>query len=272
MGQPRDRRVSTAFLGGRRVISGIVVVIGLLGAVAQPAQAETPLDGVVGIVDGLLSQTTQTPDGALRGGATPAQVDQVQKLLAGINSVRAGVGVGPVTLDPTVSLVAQAWTLVMATVGEISHNPDIASQLSGIVAVAENVGRGPSLDWIHNGLIDSPSHYKNMVNPNYTVVGLGVLNTGLQTWVVEDFVRPSGGSVSTPPPSADAAPDPDPAPAPSTPRSTTAPPTTSAREVAAVPPPATPVTAPPAPPTPHEPSEWLSTVLDRLTQLDRLSL
>ena len=124
----------------------------------------------------------------------------MQHLLAGINSVRAGVGVGPVTLDPVVSLVAQTWALVMATAGEISHNPDVGSQLNGIIAVAENVGRGPSLDWIHNGLINSPSHYKNMVNPNYTVVGLGVLTLGSQTWVVEDFVRPLGGPVSTPPP------------------------------------------------------------------------
>ncbi|MEA2702832.1 MAG: hypothetical protein QOD63_777 [Actinomycetota bacterium] len=262
----------TALRGGR-IVTEIAVVIGLLGALmAQPAQAETPLvDGVVGTVDGLLSQTTQTLDGVLRG-ATPAQVDQVQQLLSGINSVRAGVGVGPVTLDPTVSLVAQAWTLVMATAGEISHNPDVGGQLTGIVAVAENVGRGPSLDWIHNGLINSPSHYKNMVNPNYTVVGLGVLNTGLQTWVVEDFVRPNGGGVSTPPPSADTSPDAAPARDAAVTRTTTAPPTTSARQAAAVAPPAPPVTAPPAPPAAAEPSEWLSTVLDRLSLLDRLSV
>lgn len=124
----------TALRGGR-IATLIAVVIGLLGAfVAQPAQAQVPLvDGVVGTVGGLLAPTT-------------AQADSVHYLLAGINSVRAGVGVGPVTLDPVVSLVAQTWALVMATAGEISHNPDVGSQLNGILAVAENVGRGPSLD------------------------------------------------------------------------------------------------------------------------------
>lgn len=271
-------------------------MVGLLGAfMALPAQAQVPaaqvpaaqvpvaqvpvvaqlpvLDGVVGAVGGVVAPTVQAIDGALRG-ATAAQVDQVQQLLAGINDVRAGVGVGPVSLDPTVSLVAQAWTLVMATAGEISHNPDVGSQLTGIVAVAENVGRGPSLDWIHNGLINSPSHYKNMVNPNYTVVGLGVLTLGLQTWVVEDFVRPQGGGVSTPPPTAGAAPSDAPGPAPAPTRTTTAPPTTAAQKAAAaaVAPPAPAVTAEPAPPSSRQPSEWLTTVLDGLNRLDRLSV
>jgi uncharacterized protein YkwD len=258
----------TALRGGR-IVAGIAVVAGIVGAfLAPPAQAQVPLvDGVVGTVGGVLAPTTQALDGVLRG-ATPAQVDQVQKLLGGINAVRAGVGVGPVTLDPVVSLVAQTWALVMATAGEISHNPDVGSQLNGIVAVAENVGRGPSLDWIHNGLINSPSHYKNMVNPRYTVVGLGVLTLGTQTWVVEDFVRPLGDSASPPPPALSPGPEGDTAPV--TTRATT-PPTTAARAVAAAPA-VPPVTVPPAPPAAPVPSEWLSTVLDGLSLLDRLSV
>ena len=257
----RHPGMRTALRGGR-ILTGVAVAIGLLAAfLAQPAQAQVPLvDSVVGTVGGLLAPTT-------------AQADPVQHLLAGINSVRAGVGVGPVTLDPVVSLVAQTWALVMATAGEISHNPDVGSQLNGILAVAENVGRGPSLDWIHNGLINSPSHYKNMVNPNYTVVGLGVLTLGSQTWVVEDFVRPLGSPVSTPPPGVSPGPEADAAPAPAAARTTT-PPTTAARAatVAAAAPPAPPVTVPAAAPAAPLPSEWLSTVLDGLSMLDRLSV
>ncbi len=251
----------TARRGGR-LAAGIAVVMALVGAfLAQPAQAQVPLvDGAVGTVGGVL------------GGATTAQADPVQHLLAGINSVRAGVGVGPVTLDPVVSLVASAWALVMATAGEISHNPNLGGQLNGIVAVAENVGRGPSLDWIHNGLINSPSHYKNMVNPTYSVVGLGVLTLGSQTWVVEDFVRPLGGEVSTPPPMLSPESEAGAAPAPASTRTTTPPPT--APRAAAVPaavPSAPPITVALAAPAAPEPSEWLSTVLDGLSLLDRLS-
>ncbi len=130
-------------LRGGRIATGLVAVLGLLGAfMAQPAHAQVPLvDGLVGTVGGVLAPTTAALGGVL-GGATAAQADPVQHLLAGINSVRAGVGVGPVTLDPVVSLVAQTWALVMATAGEISHNPDVGGQLNGIIAVAENVGRG----------------------------------------------------------------------------------------------------------------------------------
>ncbi len=260
-------------LRGSRIAAGIVAVIGLLGVfLAQPVQAQVPLvDGVLGTVGGVLAPTTAALGGVL-GGAT-AQADPVQHLLAGINAVRAGVGVGPVTLDPLVSLVAQTWALVMATAGEISHNPDVGSQLNGILAVAENVGRGPSLDWIHNGLIDSPSHYRNMVNPNYTVVGLGVLTLGAQTWVVEDFVRPLGGPVSTPPPGISPDSEADASPAPDRTRTTTAPtPAAQAATLPAAAPPAPRATVPPAPTAAPVPSEWLSTVLDGLSLLDRLSV
>ena len=219
------------------------------------------MDGVVGTVGGVL------------GGPATAQADPVQHLLAGINSVRAGVGVGPVTLDPVVSLVAQAWALVMATAGEISHNPNVGDQLNGIVAVAENVGRGPSLDWIHNGLINSPSHYKNMVNPNYTVVGLGVLTLGSQTWVVEDFVRPLGGEVSTPPPML--SPDSEAGAAPLPPETrTTTPPTTAARPRLSRQPPRRPRPSPSRRPLPLRPSPPSGSrpVLDGLSLLDRLSV
>jgi Cysteine-rich secretory protein family len=243
-----------------RIVTLIAVVVGIVGAfVAPPAQAQVPLvDGVLGAVGGLLAPAT-------------AQADPVQHLLAGINSVRAGVGVGPVTLDPVVSLVAQTWALVMATAGEISHNPDVGSQLNGILAVAENVGRGPSLDWIHNGLIGSPSHYKNMVNPNYTVVGLGVLTLGAQTWVVEDFVRPLG-AVSAPPPGLRPGPEADATPAPAPVRTATPPPPSAVKAAVPAAVPAPPVTVPPAPPAAPVPSEWLSTVLDGLSLLDRLSV
>jgi hypothetical protein len=246
----------TALRGGR-VVTGIAIVVGLLAALAvPPAHAQPGLAGTAGDLVGTA--------GGLLTPATPGQADPVQYLLNGINQVRAGVGVAPVTLDPVASLVANAWALVMATAGEISHNPNLSSQLNGFSRVSENVGRGPSLQWIHDGLTNSPAHYKNMVNPRYTAVGLGILVLGTQTWVVEDFV--GSGASPAPPPVLDAPAAPS-APAPA--RAHTAAPVTTA----APPPPAPapPVTTPPPPPAPPEPSEWLATVLDRLSLLDRLS-
>ena len=112
-----------------------------------------------------------------------------------------------------------------------------------------------------------------MVNPNYTVVGLGVLTLGSQTWVVEDFVRPLGGDVPTPPPMLSPETEADAAPAPARARTTT-PPTTAAQAatVRTAAPPAPPATVLAAAPAAPEPSEWLSTVLDGLSLLDRLSV
>jgi hypothetical protein len=171
------------------------------------------------------------------------------------NQLRASVGAPGLTLDAGVSDVARAWSQQMAAAGDISHNPGREGQITGWSMLGENVGMGPSVDVIHQALVNSPHHYENLVNPDYVLVGIGVAyGAGNVVYVTEDFVTPSGRHSGP-------APDPGPTDAP-------APAPAPARVAASTPPPTEPaVTIPPEPTPPPAPAvtpAQLSFVFDQL--------
>ncbi|MFP5316768.1 MAG: CAP domain-containing protein, partial [Acidimicrobiia bacterium] len=120
----------------------------------------------------------------------------------------------------------------MAAAGRISHNPDIKGDLraAGVEwrKSGENVGMGGSLASIHEALLASPGHFRNIVDPDFDRVGLGVVVTGNTLWLVQNFVMSRSGTAAAAP--AAAAPAPVVTAAPSTaPATTRAPrPTTTA--------------------------------------------
>lgn len=163
----------------------------------------------------------------LPGPARATSADE-SRLVDLSNAVRASAGVPALAVDGTLSAVARAWAAKMAAAGTISHNPALGTQLSGWTKIAENVGMGPNLDTVHRALVASAPHYANLLDPQLTLIGVGVVSAGGSVFVVEDFLRPAG-AVTAPP-----------APAPST----TAPPTTAPRATV---PPTTVARARPAP-------------------------
>ena len=71
--------------------------------------------------------------------------------------------------------VARRWTDRMVANGGISHNPNLGSQVSGSwTKLGENVGVGYDVDGLMKAFINSPSHYRNLVDPDWTHVGVGV--------------------------------------------------------------------------------------------------
>ncbi len=200
----------------------------------------------------------------LRAAPAAAAASDEVRMLSLINQVRASVGAPPLTLDPAISAVARQWADTMAARGGISHNPAMGDQIGGWSRLAENVGYGPTLDWVHQALVESPRHYQNLSDPGYSLAGIGVASSGGYLYVAQNFVQPAGGGrpVMTEEPAAVA--DPEPAPPPAAARSTTPPPT--ARPDPPAPAPAPVVTAaPPAPPP--APSQFLF-VLETLRALD----
>lgn len=184
----------------RRGAAGALVV-GLLGMLAAPARASA----------GSALETT---------------------LLTLTNTARAAAGVPAVALDGTLSDIARNWASQMAAAGRISHNPDIKGDLraAGVEwrKSGENVGMGGSLASIHEALLASPGHFRNIVDPDFDRVGLGVVVTGNTLWLVQNFVMSRSGTAAAAP--AAAAPAPVVTAAPSTaPATTRAPrPTTTA--------------------------------------------
>ena len=142
----------------------------------------------------------------------------------------------------------------MVANGGISHNPSLGSQVSGNwTKLGENVGVGYDVDGLMRAFIDSPAHYRNLVDPDWNYVGVGVsYGSDGRMYTTHNFMaKPSGGGAPPPPP-----PPPSSSPTPST-----SPPTT-----AAPPPSTTTTTAPPPEPEPTE--ERVTAVLVPLRSLE----
>lgn len=120
---------------------------------------------------------------AQAGGET-ATAEQVRlDLIRLLNEARAQQGLPAVELDARLDAVALAHSQDMAahdfiahtspTTGTASDRVRAAALRSGLVL--ENIGRGYSAAEIHQGLLASPGHRANMINPDANVVGIGVV-------------------------------------------------------------------------------------------------
>jgi hypothetical protein len=122
----------------------------------------------------LLSLVVPTPAGAaVDAGAIESA------FVAKINALRASKGLGQLRVDSELTAVGRAWAAKMAAAGDISHNPRFQHQVTADwVKLGENVGMGPELDKLFRAFVASPTHYKNLVDGDFTRVGVGVVLAG----------------------------------------------------------------------------------------------
>jgi uncharacterized protein YkwD len=142
------------------------------------------------------------------GASTPDAGSIEQDFIARINGVRASQGLNQLAADSAqLTDVARAWAATMADAGSISHRPDlVAVAPSTWTRLGENVGVGPDAETIHNAFVASPGHYKNLVDPSFTTVAVGVVVRDGRIYVTENFM-----ASSAPAPAAAAAAPSDPA-------------------------------------------------------------
>lgn len=134
-----------------------------------------------------------TPFGPL---TAPALADSGMEasFVAKANAERAAHGLPALSAQSSLVATARSWSSAMAGRSTLSHNPDLASQVSGWQAVGENVGRGPSVDAIHAALMASPSHRANILDPRWSQIGIGVVVQDGTVWVTQVFRQPAGTS------------------------------------------------------------------------------
>lgn len=164
------------------------------------------------------------------------------------NSDRVSRGLRALVTANDLQALAQQRANEMARSGALAHTTNLGSKVSGWQRLGENVGRGPNLTDIETAFMNSPSHRENILDPDFTQLGVGVTFDGKDYfYVAVIFRQPSGAAPtaapapSTPPTTrAAAAPKPKPKPAVTT---TAPPPTTTTTE-----PPTTTTTTPPPPP------------------------
>jgi uncharacterized protein YkwD len=117
--------------------------------------------------------------------------DLEARLVQLTNLERAAAGLPGLAGSWPISQVSRAWTAMMAAGGGLAHNPGYAPQIWASMpcaTVAENVGYGSSLEQVHAALMASPGHRANILNPRYTLIGVGVTwdASGL-LWLTQNF-------------------------------------------------------------------------------------
>ncbi len=106
-----------------------------------------------------------------------------------INQLRVSKGAPELTVNVELVRVARGWTQKMKAAGELSHNPDLAKQVTADWRkLGENVGVGPSVEVLEQAFEKSAAHYRNLVDPAFDSVGITIEYDGEVFWVTEQFM------------------------------------------------------------------------------------
>jgi uncharacterized protein YkwD len=112
------------------------------------------------------------------------------------NAERSSRGVSTLRVASDLTDVARRHSAVMARDSHLHHNPNLASDVSGWTRIGENVGRGGSVSSLHSALMNSEGHRRNILDANFSEIGIGVVVSGSTIWVTQVFRLPNG-TVST---------------------------------------------------------------------------
>ena len=107
-----------------------------------------------------------------------------------LNQLRIGQGVPPLARSGELDVKAQAQAQRMADAGTIFHSSDLRAGISpGWRMVGENVAMAQSVPEAQDALEHSPPHMRNMLNPAFNQAGVGVVESGGMSFVVQIFVQ-----------------------------------------------------------------------------------
>ena len=123
--------------------------------------------------------------------------DAEQQLVALMNAVRIAHGLPSLRVDRGLQAAARTHSREMATGGYVGHGSlsgeSALERLSHVVVrgyVGENVAFGLNCHAAHSALVASPGHLRNILEPRFHRVGVGVSSAGaLGLAVTEDFAE-----------------------------------------------------------------------------------
>lgn len=109
-----------------------------------------------------------------------------QQLFALVNQERTSRGLGALEWDPRLVPVARAHSEEMFRLKYFSHQSPVAGSPFDRLAAAkiayrragENLAYAHSVASAHRGLMESPGHRENILHPEYTRIGIGVIAAG----------------------------------------------------------------------------------------------
>jgi uncharacterized protein YkwD len=120
--------------------------------------------------------------------------DAANQLIWMINEERSARGIPLVSSRDDVRPMAIDHSGDMARESRLWHNDEYFTEANrtrlhaGLLG--ENVGRGPTIQSIHDALMASETHRHVLLNSRYAVVGIGVVHSGDRWYITQDFVEP----------------------------------------------------------------------------------
>jgi Cysteine-rich secretory protein family len=147
---------------------------------------------VVAVAAAVLASTVAVPS---------ALASSASSFVSLVNSARSSAGLRPYTDQGDLTAVAQGQANRMASTQKLFHNPNLASQVTNWRWVGENVGYGPDVTTLMNAFMASPEHKANILDHDFTQIGVGATVVNGTLWVSMVFRDPmSSGSSPTPTP------------------------------------------------------------------------
>jgi uncharacterized protein YkwD len=115
---------------------------------------------------------------------------QQTQALGLVNDARSTAGVHELLPSPHAMAKAQAWAEHLAATGRLAHSELRAEMPDGFLLLAENVGRGPSMEAIHQAFMGSAAHRSNLLDRRFQWAGTGhAVATDGTVYVVQVFAR-----------------------------------------------------------------------------------
>jgi uncharacterized protein YkwD len=122
-----------------------------------------------------------------------------RRMLELINIEREARAIPKLKLSEPLAEVGRAYSRRMAETGEVHHRLDrpmeerIREALPHTCLFGENVSKHTSVDYSLGDLMLSPGHRKNLLHPDYTLIGIGIVRgeDGF-LYITQDFARPCG--------------------------------------------------------------------------------
>ena len=120
-----------------------------------------------------------------------------QEIFRQVNADRAQAGLAPLELDHRLTEIARKHTEKMVERRALSHQfpdePDVRHRVisSGLRfdISGENVAFDRDADSAEDSLMHSPPHRANILRPEFTVIGVGVIRVGDTIYVTQDFAH-----------------------------------------------------------------------------------
>jgi uncharacterized protein YkwD len=168
-----------------KISGGLLIVMVLL---AQPSFSQRRSAGPQA------STAAEQPKSGTQQALTEDAESELTRLL---NDEREKHGLQPLARDQRLEKAAREHSLRMADQHVLSHGFSGEAELPERLASAgirfdrsgENVAFGPTAQQVHDGLMKSPPHRANILNPEFDSIGVGVvLHDGL-LWVTQDFAH-----------------------------------------------------------------------------------